>query len=145
MKRNLKNGFTLIELLVVIAIIGILVTAGLASFSTAREQARDARRVEDMHNIQTSLEQYFAENGLYPNPRNAAFSGGTEPTDPLNSGTYVYNWSFYGPEMVGTPEQAYCICAPTESKPGNADTPTGTTCDWNTGGTGTHYCVQNQQ
>lgn len=63
-----KRGFTLIELLVVIAIIGLLSSVILASLTTARRKARDARRISDMKQIQTALELYFDANGSYPNP-----------------------------------------------------------------------------
>lgn len=63
--RNKKSGFTLIELLVVIAIIGILASVILGSLSTARSKARDARRREHLHSIQTAMELYFSEYGNY--------------------------------------------------------------------------------
>ena len=59
-----KSGFTLIELLVVVAIIGILATVVLSSLGTARERARDARRLSDMKTIYTALVQYDLDNGF---------------------------------------------------------------------------------
>jgi general secretion pathway protein G len=61
-----KKGFTLVELLVVIAIIGLLSTLAVVSFGSAREKARDARRISDIRQIQTALELYFADQGVYP-------------------------------------------------------------------------------
>ena len=62
-----RKGFTLIELLVVIAIIGILASVVLASLNSARQKARDARRVADIREVQLALELYAdANNGLYP-------------------------------------------------------------------------------
>ncbi|MHB8660348.1 MAG: prepilin-type N-terminal cleavage/methylation domain-containing protein [Minisyncoccota bacterium] len=62
-----SRGFTLIELLVVIAIIGVLSSVVLASLSTARLRANDARRLSDMHALVTALEMYANDHGgLYP-------------------------------------------------------------------------------
>ena len=62
-----SRGFTLIELLVVIAIIGMLSSAVLASLNSARGKARDARRKEDLHQVQNALALYYNTNGAYPN------------------------------------------------------------------------------
>ncbi len=61
-----KKGFTLIELLVVIAIIGILSSVVLASLNSAREKARDGKRISDVKQIQLALELYFDDFGGYP-------------------------------------------------------------------------------
>ena len=61
-----KKGFTLVELLVVIAIIGLLSTLAVVSLGSAREKARDARRISDIKQIQTALELHFADQGSYP-------------------------------------------------------------------------------
>jgi len=91
-----KSGFTLIELLVVIAIIGLLSTLSILSLNTARARARDAKRVADVKQIQTALEMYYNDIGVYPT---AATSGaaitGTNiylaavptPPTPINDGT----------------------------------------------------------
>lgn len=66
MINKYKSGFTLIELLVVIAIIGILSTLAIVSLNTAREKARDAKRISDVKQVQTSLELYFSDKNGYP-------------------------------------------------------------------------------
>ena len=65
MKKNTK-GFTLIELLVVIAIIGVLSAIILASFGSARQKSRTARRISDINEIKTALELYYHDYGVYP-------------------------------------------------------------------------------
>lgn len=64
--KSKQGGFTLIELLVVIAIIGILASVVLVSLNTARQKARDARRVADMRTIQLALSMYYDSNNKYP-------------------------------------------------------------------------------
>lgn len=68
MKRSAPSirGFTLIELLVVIAIIGILSSVVLASLNSARQKARDSRRIADLKQIQTALELYYDTYRAYP-------------------------------------------------------------------------------
>ncbi|KKT73942.1 MAG: hypothetical protein UW71_C0039G0004 [Parcubacteria group bacterium GW2011_GWB1_44_7] len=63
----MKKGFTLIELLVVIAIIGILTTIVTANLGTARQKARDTKRVSDAKQLQLALALYADANGnRYP-------------------------------------------------------------------------------
>ncbi len=80
MQRNTK-GFTLIELLVVIAIIGILASTVLASLSSVRENARDAKRVQEAKQLQNALEIYRSQNALYPCSQNRNPGSGTCPND----------------------------------------------------------------
>ncbi len=64
--KTKKPGFTLIELLVVIAIIGILATLAVVSLQNARKNARDAKRIADVRQMQTALELYYNDTGVYP-------------------------------------------------------------------------------
>lgn len=61
-----KKGFTLIELLVVIAIIGLLSTLAVVALSSARQKARDSKRLSDLKQVQTALELYYTDNNAYP-------------------------------------------------------------------------------
>jgi prepilin-type N-terminal cleavage/methylation domain-containing protein len=60
------NGFTLVELMVTISIIALLSTIVYASFSGAREQARDKSRMSALKELQLAVEQYKAQYGVYP-------------------------------------------------------------------------------
>lgn len=55
---KISNGFTLVELLVVIAILGGLSALLLPNFMDARQRARDAKRKNDIKQIQKALELY---------------------------------------------------------------------------------------
>ncbi len=73
MKLRSRSGFTLIELLVVIAIIALLSSVVLATLSTARAKARDARRIQDIRQLQRAIELYADDHGgLYPTSANFA-------------------------------------------------------------------------
>lgn len=62
-----KKGFTLLEMLVVIGIISILISLGIASYSTAQKKARDAKRKGDIRAILNAVEQYYSIcNYAYP-------------------------------------------------------------------------------
>ncbi len=61
-----QKGFTLIELLVVIAIIAIFSSVVLASLNSVRAKARDARRLEELHQIRIALELFASDYGKYP-------------------------------------------------------------------------------
>ncbi|MDP3794953.1 MAG: prepilin-type N-terminal cleavage/methylation domain-containing protein [bacterium] len=91
MKRANK-GFTLIELLVVIAIIGILATIVLVSLGTARQRARDARRIADVRQIALALQLYHEDNGEYVDALSelAPTYMKTVPTDPVGGVDYLY-------------------------------------------------------
>jgi len=60
------GGFTIIELIVVIAIIAVLAGIVLISINQYMAKARDARRKQDLQNIATALELYYAQYGYYP-------------------------------------------------------------------------------
>lgn len=108
-----KQGFTLIELLVVIAIIGLLSTLAVVALGSAREKARDSKRLSDLKQVQTALELYYTDNNGYPTAASSTLGTGSfacldstgfgtsgscaadaymgqVPSDPSN-GTYVYN------------------------------------------------------
>ena len=119
-------GFTLMELLVVIAIIGILSVVILVYLGSARAQSRDARRLDDMHQIQSALELYYNTCGGYPPALDTAVSDGCPdgttfytfmqqiPVNPTPNGTdYVY-----------TPDpdnDTYSVSFTTETSVGNLE------------------------
>jgi general secretion pathway protein G len=97
--QNKSAGFTLIEILIVISIIGVLSALTLVGMSGFRASGRDAKRVSDIRQVQNGLELYYAKNGVYPDSvANNALpdlsSAGVKnlPTDPLNTGSYVYKY-----------------------------------------------------
>lgn len=97
-----RRGFTLIELLVVIAIIGLLSSVVMASLNSAREKARDARRLADVRQVQLGLALYANANGgtyphvssyvLYLEPSLVPNYMPALPEDPSRTGGYRYRY-----------------------------------------------------
>ena len=100
--KSTNKGFTLVELLVVIAIIGILSSVVIASLNTARQKARDARRISDIQQIKLAFEMYQDSCNRYPSTLTDAANNGcsgttklgdflsTIPTDPVTLAGYSY-------------------------------------------------------
>lgn len=66
-KKNKKqSGFTLIELLVIISIIGLLASIVLTSLSSARAKGRDAKRIQDLKQMDTAIQLYIDKYGHAP-------------------------------------------------------------------------------
>ena len=119
LRNTTPRGFTLIELLVVIAIIGLLAAVVLVSLNSARAKSRDARRLGDMHQLQTALELYFNDCGGYPQAASAVnLTGGTQKlySGTITSGT-CGNLPGFGTSASGT---TYLGQTPANPTPGGA-------------------------
>lgn len=77
--QQFNSGFTLIELLVVVAIIALLSSVALIGFLSARQKARDAKRLGDMTQMNTALELYYSTNKGYPSSPTLGVPGGISP------------------------------------------------------------------
>lgn len=138
MQKLSKKGFTLIELLTVIAILSILAALIFGNFVTTIKKARDNRRKQDLSQVKTALELYFAEVGFYPTTHPTEEGGlpwGSALTNSLGTKTYMkklpqepsrnngYNYSY---QSDGTYFKLYSCLENTEDLDYNNITPTGT-------------------
>ena len=64
--KNRNSGFTLIEMLIVFALIGILVGMGLPQYKYATKRARESVLKENLFQMRTLIDQYYADKGKYP-------------------------------------------------------------------------------
>ncbi len=96
--RDCDTGFTLIELLIVILILGVLMAMTIPRIAIVRNQAREAAMKMNLHNVQTVIEEFHAENGyyaedFYEDGYGGIFPGGVPDTTigtlPLNPWTNV--------------------------------------------------------
>lgn len=64
-----KKGFTLVEILVVMAILllMIVILIGILNPIALVNKARDNRRKKDLNRIKVAFEEYYNDNGCYPN------------------------------------------------------------------------------
>lgn len=61
-----KSAFTLIELIVTISIIALISTVVFVSLSGSKQKERDAKKISDVLQLQTALENYKRAEGVYP-------------------------------------------------------------------------------
>lgn len=86
MKRT-ERGFTLIELMIVMVLMAILASIVIGNFATSSKRGRDSRRKSDLQNVQTALESYFNDKGVYPSAVSGVMTGcGTADAQPCSWG-----------------------------------------------------------
>jgi len=75
---RLRRGFSLIELMVVISIIGLLASIVLVAVGMAKERARDAARLQELHQLDLAIQLYISDH-----PHAPYLGKGSGPDSPL--------------------------------------------------------------
>ena len=61
-----KSGFTIVELLIVIVVIAILAAISIVAYNGIQARGQDAKRAQDMANIEKALRSYEVIHGGVP-------------------------------------------------------------------------------
>lgn len=87
-----QGGFTLIEILVVVVILGILAAIVVPRIMRRPEEARRTKAIVDIKAIETALNLYRLDNGVYPSTEQGLEALVTKPT----TGIIPKNWNEEG-------------------------------------------------
>ena len=94
-KQHSRSGFTLIEIMVVIVIITILVGIVIGASKYAQTKGATSRAKAEIAALETALEGYKSDNGVYP--------GSTEiPNNGTQNSILLYNSLATGPKRYFT-------------------------------------------
>lgn len=65
-KRAKKRGFTLVEMIIIIVILAVIATIVTLSYNAYQAKAQNIRRQFDIKSVESKLQKYFNQNGVYP-------------------------------------------------------------------------------
>lgn len=99
-----KKGFTVIELMVVMTIILLLSSVAVKINKRAIIKAKEAVLKENLFQMRSAIEQYYADKGHYPDSLETLVDDGylrKIPEDPFTKSSDTWQVEYENPEDVG--------------------------------------------
>ncbi len=95
---RVQKGFTLIEIIIAVAIIALLAILAFTALPNQLRRSRDAQRKKDLATIKIAFEDFYNDQGQYPESDILLNCDSEEfmpylqkvPCDPLNEQPYIY-------------------------------------------------------
>ena len=91
--RHGADGFTLLELIVVIAIVGILAAMAVANLKQTPRRAKEAVLKTNLRTMREVIDQFYADQGLYPASLEDLVSEGYLREIPIDPITGADDWT----------------------------------------------------
>ena len=108
-RRTGAAGFTLVEMMVVVALIGIVAALALPRYRNSTVRARESVLKHDLWIMRDVIDQFFTDQGRYPNDLDEVVSMGylrSIPVDPMTgtSDSWVLDYESLAEDDYDSPE-----------------------------------------
>lgn len=79
--KHTNKGVTLTEVLIILAIVGLFLITAFLVFYKQIFKAQDSKRKSDLHELTNILEDFYNDNGCYPQPTEICYDSSSEGRD----------------------------------------------------------------